>query len=129
MNDGERGLPRVPMARDTVPAVRAPRGTTPGGPGPAAEECPVSETPDRHLPPRREQLPLPRRDGQSHLEPQLREPGGAGSGTPFEAFDADGVEDAETGDAGSATPPSGERVARFRDAVRRASTGSRRRTG
>ncbi|MHA6782518.1 hypothetical protein ACVGOW_16235 [Pseudonocardia saturnea] len=36
MNDGERGLPRVPMARDaseargTVPAVPAPRGSSPG---------------------------------------------------------------------------------------------------
>lgn len=43
--------------------------------------------PDHRLPPRREQLPLPRRDGQTHLEPQLREPGGTGSGTPFAAFD------------------------------------------
>lgn len=80
----------------------------------------MSDSPDRHLPPRREQLPLPRRDGQTHLEPQLREPGGAGSGTPFEAFDADDAPDSAT-----ATPPSGERVARFRDAVRRAA----RRTG
>jgi hypothetical protein len=40
-------------------------------------------------PPRREQLPLPRRAQQSHLEPQLRVPGGTGSGTPFAAFAAD----------------------------------------
>jgi hypothetical protein len=38
------------------------------------------------LPPAREQLPLPRRRQQAHLEPQLREPGGAGVGTPFAAF-------------------------------------------
>lgn len=85
----------------------------------------MSDVPDRHLPPRREQLPLPRRDGQSHLEPQLREPGGAGSGTPFEAFDAD---DARVGES-DVTPPWGERVARFREAVRRATGGSPRRTG
>lgn len=41
--------------------------------------------------PAREQLPLPRRQSQSHLEPQLREPGGTGSGTPFAAFTADGA--------------------------------------
>lgn len=95
MNDGERGVPRVP----------------------------VSDSPDRRLPPRREQLPLPRRDGQSHLEPQLREHGGAGSGTPFEAFEDPA---GDTADTGTATQPSGERVARFRDAVRRATGGSRR---
>jgi hypothetical protein len=37
-------------------------------------------------PPARERLPLPRRRRQAHLEPQLRTPGGAGSGTPFAAF-------------------------------------------
>ena len=114
MNDGERGLPRVPMARDASEA--------------------RSTVPDRHLPPSREQLPLPRRHGQSHLEPQLREPGGAGSGTPFEAFDTDdgteaGTGEGDAGDATPATPPSGERVARFRDAVRHAVTGSPRRAG
>jgi hypothetical protein len=41
--------------------------------------------------PAREQLPLPRRRRQSHIEPQLRIPGGAGSGTPFAAFAADGA--------------------------------------
>lgn len=40
--------------------------------------------------PAREQLPLPRRRRQSHIEPQLRTPGGTGSGTPFTAFVADG---------------------------------------
>ncbi len=29
---------------------------------------------------------LPRRRRQAHIEPQLREPGGAGTGTPFVAF-------------------------------------------
>jgi hypothetical protein len=43
--------------------------------------------------PAREQLPLPRRKRQSHIEPQLRTPGGAGSGTPFAAFAADGAPD------------------------------------
>ncbi|MDN5933601.1 MAG: hypothetical protein L0I24_21460 [Pseudonocardia sp.] len=88
----------------------------------------MSDTPDRHLPPSREQLPLPRREGQSHLEPQLREPGGAGSGTPCEAFDADDADEARTGESDT-TPPWGQRVARFRDAVRRAAGGSPRRTG
>jgi hypothetical protein len=39
--------------------------------------------------PAREQLPLPRRRRQSHIEPQLRTPGGAGTGTPFAAFGSD----------------------------------------
>jgi hypothetical protein len=38
--------------------------------------------------PAREQLPLPRRRQQAHIEPQLREPNGAGAGTPFSAFSA-----------------------------------------
>ena len=45
-------------------------------------------------PPAREQLPLPRRRRQSHIEPQLRTPGGAGTGTPFAAFTTDGAPDA-----------------------------------
>ncbi|GAA5128938.1 hypothetical protein [Pseudonocardia adelaidensis] len=53
--------------------------------------------------PAREQLPLPRRRRQSHLEPQLRTPGGTGAGTPFTAFVADG--DAEP----TATIPSDRR--------------------
>ncbi|MCX6467625.1 MAG: hypothetical protein NTW05_29180, partial [Pseudonocardiales bacterium] len=55
-------------------------------------------------------LPLPRRQGQAHLEPQLREPGGAGSGTPFGAF-----EDPTPADRAEATSPDqpavGERAA------------------
>jgi hypothetical protein len=39
--------------------------------------------------PAREQLPLPRRRRQSHIEPQLRTPGGTGTGTPFAAFGAE----------------------------------------
>jgi hypothetical protein len=48
--------------------------------GDAAPRTPDGPTPAR------EQLPLPRRRRQSHLEPQLRTPGGAGTGTPFAAF-------------------------------------------
>ncbi|HZG92889.1 MAG TPA: hypothetical protein VEZ42_21985, partial [Pseudonocardia sp.] len=54
------------------------RGPEPVDPRPGSVEDP--------LPPAREQLPLPRRRQQAHLEPQLREPNGAGAGTPFSAF-------------------------------------------
>jgi hypothetical protein len=37
-------------------------------------------------PPSREQLPLPRRQRQSHLAPQLRVADGGEAGTPFAAF-------------------------------------------
>jgi hypothetical protein len=47
---------------------------------------PLHTGPDDPPPPRREQLPLPRRTQQAHLEPQLRTPGSGGSGTPFTAF-------------------------------------------
>lgn len=33
--------------------------------------------------------PLPRRSAQGHIEPQLRMPGGAGTGTPFTPFGPD----------------------------------------
>ncbi|MCO1658765.1 hypothetical protein [Pseudonocardia humida] len=56
------------------------RGPEPLDPRPRSTEDP--------LPPAREQLPLPRRRQQAHLEPQLRERGGAGDGTPFSAFAA-----------------------------------------
>lgn len=69
-------------------------------------------------PPRREQLPLPRRDGQAHLEPQLREPGGTGSGTPFDAFTG-----ADRADGAPAASSSGARAAAFRTATGRAPTG------
>jgi hypothetical protein len=39
--------------------------------------------------PAREQLPLPRRKRQAHLEPHLRTPGTGESGTPFAAFTSD----------------------------------------
>lgn len=46
--------------------------------------------------------PLPRRSRQRHLEPQLREPGGSGHGTPFAAFsDPDPEAADEAGEAGS----------------------------
>jgi hypothetical protein len=54
------------------------RGPEPLDPRPRSTEDP--------LPPAREQLPLPRRRQQAHLEPQLRERGGSGDGTPFAAF-------------------------------------------
>ena len=50
-------------------------------------------------PPAREQLPLPRRRRQSHIEPQLRTPGGAGTGTPFAAFTSDAAPDATRNNA------------------------------
>ncbi|QJY48451.1 hypothetical protein [Pseudonocardia broussonetiae] len=80
-----------------------------------------ADGPDHRLPPRREQLPLPRRDGQTHLEPQLRERDGAGSGTPFEAFDDEHVRAADpTPSSPASAPPSGSRAATFRAAVRKA---------
>ncbi|WP_141276183.1 hypothetical protein [Pseudonocardia hydrocarbonoxydans] len=80
---------------------------------------------------------LPRRSGRTHLEPQLREPGGAGTGTPFAAFDPDSPDpdspDPDSPDPGSPAPgagapgagagdpaPAGSRAAAFRAAVRRA---------
>jgi hypothetical protein len=55
--------------------------------------------------PTREQLPLPRRRRQSHIEPQLRTPGGTGTGTPFAAFAAEPAPDP----ARSAAPECRER--------------------
>jgi hypothetical protein len=55
------------------------------GPEPLEPRSPSAE---EALPPAREQLPLPRRRQQAHLEPQLRERGGSGTGTPFSAFSA-----------------------------------------
>lgn len=82
---------------------------------------------DGPLPVRREQLPLPRRDEQTHLEPQLRERDGAGSGTPFTAFGADdrAPRSDAVADAGGPAPTS--RVAAFRAATRRAADGAGRR--
>ncbi len=76
--------------------------------GPPAH--PLRRLDDDPPPPRREQLPLPRRARQRHLEPQLREPGGSGDGTPFAAF-ADDVDP-----AGDDTRP---RAAEFRDGTAR----------
>jgi hypothetical protein len=63
--------------------------------------------------PAREQLPLPRRRRQSHLEPQLRNPDGTGSGTPFAAFDEDPAEPGRNDDDGP------DRAAAFHAGVRR----------
>jgi hypothetical protein len=48
----------------------------------------MPEPPDGPTP-AREQLPLPRRRRQSHIEPRLRTPGGTSTGTPFAAFGPD----------------------------------------
>ncbi len=45
---------------------------------------------DTDRPPSGAANPLPRRSAQGHIEPQLRMPGGAGTGTPFTAFATDG---------------------------------------
>ncbi|QYN39736.1 hypothetical protein K1T35_22590 [Pseudonocardia sp. DSM 110487] len=50
----------------------------------------MPEPPDGPTP-AREQLPLPRRRRQSHIEPQLRTPDGTSTGTPFAAFGPDGA--------------------------------------
>jgi hypothetical protein len=44
---------------------------------------------DTDRPPSGAANPLPRRSAQGHIEPQLRTPGGAGTGTPFTPFAAD----------------------------------------
>lgn len=81
---------------------------------------------DEPLPPPREQLPLPRRDVQTHLEPQLREQHGAGTGTPFAAFGTDGSAQhrpepdaaSNSGSNSGSGSGSGERAAAFRAATR-----------
>ena len=45
---------------------------------------------DTDRPPSGAANPLPRRSAQGHIEPQLRTPGSAGTGTPFTPFAADG---------------------------------------
>lgn len=63
-------------------------------------------------PPDREQLPLPRRQRQAHLEPHLRTPGSPGAGTPFAAFTAEDAPDP------ARTPPP-DRAAAFHAGTRR----------
>jgi hypothetical protein len=84
--------------------------------------------------PAREQLPLPRRRRQSHLEPQLRNPGSPGAGTPFTAFAVDAV----TGEipvvrpdppSGSSTSAPADRAAAFRAGARRGGNASHPRGG
>ncbi len=63
---------------------------------------------ERTVPIRRPAAPgLPRRRSQAHLEPQLREPGSSGTGTPFLAF----VPGAVPGGAGDARQEADETVA------------------
>jgi hypothetical protein len=69
-----------------------------GGP----PDRPVLRTAQDPPPPDREQLPLPRRTQQAHLEPQLRTRGGAGSATPFAAFAVDGPVEAAADSRGGA---------------------------
>ncbi|MHA6625472.1 hypothetical protein ACU61A_08600 [Pseudonocardia sichuanensis] len=77
--------------------------------------------------PAREQLPLPRRRRQSHLEPQLRTPGSPGAGTPFTAF-CDAVTGEipvvrpvrEEGPSGGPASAPADRAAAFRAGARRA---------
>jgi hypothetical protein len=66
------------------------RGPEPLDPRPRSTEDP--------LPPAREQLPLPRRRQQAHMEPQLRERSGSGDGTPFSAFAAPTATDEQAGE-------------------------------
>ena len=62
---------------------------------------------DTDRPPSGAANPLPRRSAQGHIEPQLRMPGGAGTGTPFTPFGPDGdatpaVSSADEADASAA---------------------------
>lgn len=59
---------------------------------------------DTDRPPSGAANPLPRRSAQGHIEPQLRTPGSAGTGTPFTPFAAD--DDPAPG-CGPDTSPSG----------------------
>jgi len=74
-------------------------------------------------PPSREQLPLPRRQRQSHLAPQLRVADGVEAGTPFAAFTTPPSVEREVDESGPAATrargPFG-RVAAFYAGARRA---------
>jgi hypothetical protein len=87
------------------------------------EKPPTLRTGDDPPPPAREQLPLPRRRRQAHLEPQLRNPGGGDAGTPFSAFSAqndkptDSTQDATQDATVPTTGP--DAAAAFHSATRR----------
>lgn len=68
------------------PAQRDTPETTPERDGPTPSPTPSPHAALRRLP------VLPRRSAQRHLEPQLRETRGVGSGTPFAAFDPPAVD-------------------------------------
>jgi len=53
-------------------------------------------------------LPLPRRSAQAHIEPQLRQPGGSGTATPFNPFAA--PDEAGDGKAGHSTNLDGKKA-------------------
>ena len=130
---------RIWVTTDRVAAGTALRPQRFGG-----EEYPVTGRPEpvdprpapgtEPLPPAREQLPLPRRRQQAHLEPQLRERGGSGAGTPFSAFGtpnptsdargsaASGPVGKPSGPTNSADASAGERTARIELPTDRAAT-------
>jgi hypothetical protein len=133
---------RASSGSDPGRPAAGPNGAGPNGAGPAGrpapdrgrparraaeqDELPTHELPTHPLrtgpidppPPAREQLPLPRRREQAHLEPQLRTPGGAGSGTPFGAFTAT--------EPGPVPPADRDLPTAFRDGSRRARSDVRR---
>jgi hypothetical protein len=70
--------------------------------------------------PAREQLPLPRRKRQAHLEPHLRTPSTGESGTPFAAFTSDETaEPSRDAPADRDRSERSDRVAAFHAGVRR----------
>jgi hypothetical protein len=74
-------------------------------------------------PPSREQLPLPRRQRQSHLAPQLRVADGAEPGTPFVAFAKPSSMEPDADQSGSDAPQASGlfgRAAAFYAGARRA---------
>jgi hypothetical protein len=79
--------------------------------------------------PAREQLPLPRRRNQSHLEPQLRTPGSAGTGTPFTPFNAEITEELPVVRAGRAEAPATASADRAADRAAAFHAGARRGRG
>src|SRR3954466_11582194 len=66
-----------------------PRRESGGGPRPRLDPDGPRHRLDTDRPPSGAANPLPRRSAQAHIEPQLRTPGGAGTGTPFTPFGPD----------------------------------------
>ncbi|WP_433272515.1 hypothetical protein ACQPZA_19620 [Pseudonocardia xinjiangensis] len=105
------------------------RGTPPGGARRPVdrrlphrqdrEKPPTLRTGDDPPPPAREQLPLPRRRRQAHLEPQLRNPGGGDAGTPFSAFSTTNDKPAESSPDATVPTTGPDAAAAFHSATRR----------